>query len=214
MQKGEKVTSEIDAAIQNSRVFIVVLSPQFASSTWCLEEVLKIMNMQGVRGNPNPPVIPIFYDVNCNLVQQQPANTSYDLCGKKERHRDKIASWSKALKDIGGLDGFVYESGKMLQREKSEEIVAKVESYFSHNMVLDQRKKRTILMEPVAYDVFICHWHEDTQLNAVSVLRGILLSRGITPFVVGYGKNERETEPISDVLNAMKSSKVHVILVS
>ncbi|KAH6557917.1 hypothetical protein KP509_1Z086200 [Ceratopteris richardii] len=172
------------------------------------------MNMQGLRGKPNPPVIPIFYDVDRNLVQQQPANTSYDLCGKKERHRDKIASWSKAIKDVGGLDGFVYKSGNMLQWEKSEEIVAKVESYLSHNMVLDKRKKRTILMEPIAYDVFICHWHEDTQLNAVSVLRGILLSRGITPFVVGYGKNERETEPISDVLNAMKSSKVHVILLS
>ncbi|KAH7431032.1 hypothetical protein KP509_08G026400 [Ceratopteris richardii] len=132
----------------------------------------------------------------------------------KERYPDKIASWSKALKDVGGLDGFVYESGKTLQWEKSEEIVAKVESYLSQNMLLDQRKKRTNLMETVAYDVFIRHWREDTQLNAVSVLRGILLSRGITPFVVGYGKNERETEPISEVLNAMKSSKVHVILLS
>ncbi|KAH7431022.1 hypothetical protein KP509_08G025400 [Ceratopteris richardii] len=71
-----------------------------------------------------------------------------------------------------------------------------------------------ISRKEVAYDVFICHWHPDTQLNAVSVLRGILLSRGITPFVVGYGKSDGETESISNVVNAIKGSKVHVIFLS
>ncbi|KAH7431133.1 hypothetical protein KP509_08G031500 [Ceratopteris richardii] len=214
MHKGEKVNCQIDSAIQSSRVFIVILSPKFATSTWCLEELLKIMKMEGIRGTPNPPVVPVFYDVDCNLVQQQEANTSYDLSGKKERHPDKIESWSKALKDVGGLDGFIYESGNMLQWEISEEIVAKVESYLSHNMVVDQRKKTRILMGRLAYDVFICHWRLDTQLKAVSVLRGILLSRGITPLVIGYGKNDGESESMCDVLNAIKSSKVHVIFLS
>ncbi|KAH7431043.1 hypothetical protein KP509_08G026900 [Ceratopteris richardii] len=80
-------------------------------------------------------------------------------------------------------------------------------------MLVDQRKKTTISMEPKVYDVFICHWHVDTQLNVVSVLRGILRSKGITCFIVGYGK-ESETEPLSDVLNVIKSSKVHVIFLS
>ncbi|KAH7431019.1 hypothetical protein KP509_08G025300 [Ceratopteris richardii] len=214
MDKGKDVNSEIDGAIQTSRVFIVILSPEFATSTWCLEEVLKIMNTKGVRRRVNPPVVPVFCDVQRSLVQQQAANTSYDLSVKKGRYPEKIECWSKALKDVGDLDGFVYETKTMPQWEISEAIVARVESYLSHNIITVEDRKMPISRECVAYDVFICHWRPDTQLNAVSVLRGILLSRGITPFVVGYGKNVEETESMSDVLTEIKGSKVHIVFLS
>ncbi|KAH7404295.1 hypothetical protein KP509_15G020100 [Ceratopteris richardii] len=60
--------------------------------------------------------------------------------------------------------------------------------------------------------VFICHNKEDTQRNAVSVLRGMLRSGGITCFVAGYDKEE--TEMKFDMIEAIRKSRVHVIFLS
>ncbi|KAH7431139.1 hypothetical protein KP509_08G032100 [Ceratopteris richardii] len=71
-----------------------------------------------------------------------------------------------------------------------------------------------ISRECLPYDVFICHWQVDTQLNAVTVLRGIFLSKGIIPFVVGYGKNDGVSELNPDIVKAIQNSKVYVIFLS
>ncbi|KAH7431131.1 hypothetical protein KP509_08G031300 [Ceratopteris richardii] len=56
---------------------------------------------------------------------------------------------------------------------------------------------------------------QDTQRSAVSVLRGILLSKGITPFVVDYGKTDgAESELNSDIVKAIENCRVHVIFLS
>ncbi|KAH7431138.1 hypothetical protein KP509_08G032000 [Ceratopteris richardii] len=104
MDLGKSVESEIDAAIQSSRVFILILSPEFATSTWCLDEIARIINIPGARG-PNPPrkIVAVFYDVQAEGI-------SYDLSNMKSRHPAKIESWEKALEDVCHLRGFFYDT--------------------------------------------------------------------------------------------------------
>ncbi|KAH6556933.1 hypothetical protein KP509_1Z147200 [Ceratopteris richardii] len=71
-----------------------------------------------------------------------------------------------------------------------------------------------IWRECVNYDVFICHWQRDIQRNVVSVLRGMLLCKGITPFVAGYGKDDGGSALDSEIIQAIENSIVHVIFLS
>ncbi|KAH7430984.1 hypothetical protein KP509_08G023200 [Ceratopteris richardii] len=176
------------------------------------------MNERDPTRRPNAPrkVIPVFYDVQRDMVEQQGEGTSYDLSNWKRRYAaPKIESWGKALKDICKHDGFFYDSETTLQWEKSEEIVAKVEEFLiSHRIIPDQGTKMPISKECVNYDVFICHWHKDTQRNIVSVLRGMLLWKSFTPFVVGYGKDDGGSALDSDIVQAIQKSSVHVVILS
>ncbi|KAH7430963.1 hypothetical protein KP509_08G022600 [Ceratopteris richardii] len=214
MPIGNDVKLEIKGAIEKSKVFIVVLSPHFAQSKWCLDEIGDIMEIQDRMGTSRK-VIPVFYDVESEMVRQQEKGTSYDLTKVKRSDAKKIGRWGKALKDVCELDRFDYNSSSMLQWEKSEEIVAKVEDFLiSHRIIPGLGTKMPICRECVNYDVFICHWHKDTQRNVVSVLRGMLLCKSITPFVGGYGKDDVGSALDSDIIQAIKNSRVHVIFLS
>ncbi|KAH7430760.1 hypothetical protein KP509_08G013100 [Ceratopteris richardii] len=207
MDTGNDVRLEINGAIEKSKVFIVVLSPDFARSTWCLDEIGEIMRIRDLPGTPRK-VIPVFYDV-------QKKDTLYDLTQVKRSNAEKINRWGKALEDVCKLDEFVYDSSSTLQWEKSQEIVAKVEDFLiSHRTIPDQNTKMPIRRECINYDVFICHWHLDTQRNVVSVLRGMLLCKSITPFVGGYGKDDGGSALDSDIIQAIENSRVHVIFLS
>ncbi|KAH7430628.1 hypothetical protein KP509_08G007200 [Ceratopteris richardii] len=201
MDMGIDVKSGISAAIQNSKVFIIIMSPQFASSTWCLEEVVQIIS------NPDPKVIPVFYDVH--------QNKPYDLSQHKGRNDGKIDNWCKVLEVACSFDGFDYNNEDTLQWERLVEIVARV-GYFLKlpNIISNPGAKMPSSGNCVDYDVFICHWRPDTQRNVVSVLRGMLLSRGSIPFVVGYGSEEGERQLDSEIINAIENSRVHVIILS
>ncbi|KAH7430937.1 hypothetical protein KP509_08G021500 [Ceratopteris richardii] len=214
MPIGNDVDLEIKGAIEKSKVFIVVLSLHFAQSTWCLDEIIDIMKIRDRMGTSRK-VIPVFYDVEREMVRQQEKDTLYDLTKVKRSDAEKIGRWGKALKDVCELDKFDYKSSSMLQWEESEKIVAKVEDFLIlHRIIPDQGTKMPIWRECVNYDVFICHWHEDTQRNVVSVLRGMLLCKSITPFVGGYGKEDGGSALDSDIIQAIENSRVHVIFLS
>ncbi|KAI9072031.1 hypothetical protein K1719_046007 [Acacia pycnantha] len=55
IEKGEAVKEKLSSAIQQSRYCIIVLSQEFASSRWCLEELQEI-----VETKPKQTVLPVF----------------------------------------------------------------------------------------------------------------------------------------------------------
>ncbi|KAM7481971.1 hypothetical protein LguiB_006554 [Lonicera macranthoides] len=61
IERGKRLELELGKAIQQSRISIIVLSKNYASSKWCLNEVLMILEWSRTRGHE---VLPVFYDVN------------------------------------------------------------------------------------------------------------------------------------------------------
>ncbi|KAL6204605.1 hypothetical protein ACLB2K_021872 [Fragaria x ananassa] len=66
--RGTYISESLVTAIQESRSAIVVLSPNYADSRWCLEELTMIIQCMEEKGTT---VIPIFYDVIPSDVRHQ-----------------------------------------------------------------------------------------------------------------------------------------------
>ena len=43
LQRGENISTELLETIESSRISIIIFSKNYASSTWCLDELVKIL---------------------------------------------------------------------------------------------------------------------------------------------------------------------------
>ena len=88
--------SNIDS-IEESMIYVLVFSENYASSTWCLDELTKILDCKKRYGRV---VIPVFYKVDPSIVRNQ--RETYAEVFVKHEHRfedkiDKVHAWKAAL---------------------------------------------------------------------------------------------------------------------
>ena len=99
LPRGEFIWTELMKAIETSRIAVVVFSKNYATSNWCLDELVKIMDCKRVL---NQRVLPIFYNVSPSEVRDQKGNFAEALPNGPEV---MVNSWKAALKDIADLSG-------------------------------------------------------------------------------------------------------------
>ncbi|XP_008228037.2 PREDICTED: TMV resistance protein N-like [Prunus mume] len=114
IERGANISAELQKAIQESRVSIIVFSKDYASSRWCLDELVTIMDR---RETNEHMVMPIFYDVDPSHVRNQTGIFEEAFARHQQRFNkemDKVEKWKKALRDVADLGGMVlgdrYES--------------------------------------------------------------------------------------------------------
>lgn len=103
LKTGDEL-SAIQRAIEKSFISLVIFSQNFASSYWCLEEVLKMVECREKYGRI---LMPVFYQVEPSVVRHQ--NGSYrDAFAQHEKRYDphKVLSWRSALKQSANISGF------------------------------------------------------------------------------------------------------------
>ncbi|XP_039155965.1 TMV resistance protein N-like [Eucalyptus grandis] len=118
LKKGEQLSAALMEAIEDSRIAIVVFSENYASSTWCLDELAKIMECKKQR---DLIVFPVFYKVEPREVRTPRDDQSYAQALAKhevkfEKDPEKVKKWKQALYDAGSLSGQLvpenaYEAG-------------------------------------------------------------------------------------------------------
>ena len=87
-------------------ISIVVFSENYASSTWCLKELVKILECN----NLGQLVLPVFYKINPSKVRKQEGKFGVALTKHEEKeNRDKVRSWRAALTKAADLVGFSYK---------------------------------------------------------------------------------------------------------
>ncbi|XP_009790280.2 TMV resistance protein N-like [Nicotiana sylvestris] len=105
LERGASISPQLVNAIKRSRFAIIIFSKNYASSKWCLDELVKIMECRNEIGQV---VIPIFYDINPSEVRSQ-RNSFAEAFSKYEEEfkgdTNKVHSWRKALNKAANLAG-------------------------------------------------------------------------------------------------------------
>ncbi|XP_035844078.1 TMV resistance protein N-like [Helianthus annuus] len=101
IKKGEKISDELIRSIEDSKFYIIVFSKNYASSSWCLDELVKIMDCQKTNEHT---AFPVFYDVEPTEVRKQsgPVEKAFE----KHKEEKSAEKWKKALREAADLAGW------------------------------------------------------------------------------------------------------------
>nr|DAD42981.1 TPA_asm: hypothetical protein HUJ06_001211 [Nelumbo nucifera] len=108
LKRGEAITTELLKTIEESRIAIIVLSPKYASSGWCLDELVKILECQELLGMI---VLPIFYGVDPSDVRYQTGSYAEALAELENNKfkvlkEEKMHKWKTALTKVANFCGW------------------------------------------------------------------------------------------------------------
>ncbi|XP_024162336.1 disease resistance protein RUN1 [Rosa chinensis] len=109
LQRGEYIKPELEKAIEQSRSSVIVFSKDYASSGWCLDELLMIMER---RRTADHIVLPVFYDVDPSHVRKQTGSLAKAFAGHERNQflKYKVKRWREALTEAADLSGMVLQN--------------------------------------------------------------------------------------------------------
>ncbi|PPR93645.1 hypothetical protein GOBAR_AA27027 [Gossypium barbadense] len=102
LRKGDEISGALLTAIQGSSVSVIVFSKDYASSKWCLAELVKIMDC-------NKWIVPVFYGVDPRDVRNQRGSFADAFAKHEENFKhelEKVKTWRSALTAAGKLSGW------------------------------------------------------------------------------------------------------------
>ncbi|XP_073262841.1 disease resistance protein Roq1-like isoform X2 [Populus alba] len=102
--RGEEISKNLLKAIQESKIYIVVFSKGYASSRWCLNELVEILECKNRKSGQI--VLPVFYDIDPSDVRKQTGSFAKAFDSHEERFKEKVKEWRKALEKAGNLSGW------------------------------------------------------------------------------------------------------------
>ncbi|XP_028126648.1 TMV resistance protein N-like [Camellia sinensis] len=111
LPRGREISSELLKSIEESRISIIVFSRNYASSRWCLDELVKIIECKKTHGQL---VLPIFYHVDPSDVRHQ-TGCFREAFGRHEKRyldeMEKVKVWKAALaeaalSEAGNISGW------------------------------------------------------------------------------------------------------------
>ncbi|WVY89336.1 hypothetical protein V8G54_034850 [Vigna mungo] len=96
---GESLSPALNNAMEESRIFIVVFSENYASSTWCLDELVRIMELSKMR-EKKQVVFPVFYHVHPSDILQDRNSFGKHMRAHENtfgKQSQRMQAWRSAL---------------------------------------------------------------------------------------------------------------------
>ncbi|XP_061360797.1 disease resistance protein RPV1 [Gastrolobium bilobum] len=101
LDRGDEIKESLLEAIEDSAASVIILSPDYASSHWCLEELAKICDCGRL-------ILPVFYRVDPSDVRKQKGPFEEAFRSHIDRFQEKkVQSWRDAMTKVGGIAGWV-----------------------------------------------------------------------------------------------------------
>ncbi|GKF11752.1 Toll/interleukin-1 receptor domain-containing protein [Tanacetum coccineum] len=101
IKKGKRISDDLLKSIEDSKFYIIVFSKNYASSSWCLEELVKIMECHKMTGHT---AYPVFYDVEPTEVRNQ--SGAVRKAFSKNKKKEAVEKWKRALNEAADLAGW------------------------------------------------------------------------------------------------------------
>ncbi|KAF5469694.1 hypothetical protein F2P56_013744 [Juglans regia] len=106
LRRGDEISRALLQAIEDSRISIIVLSKKYAWSTWCLDELVKILEC---KKSKQQTVLPVFYHVDPSDIRHQKGTFGETLAKHAEKLNGdsvKLQMWKDALREVANLSGY------------------------------------------------------------------------------------------------------------
>ncbi|KAF5464315.1 hypothetical protein F2P56_014399 [Juglans regia] len=105
VKRGDEISTKLLPAIEDSRISIIILSKNYALSTWCLVELVKILEC---KKSKQQIVLPVFYHVDPSDIRHQRGTFGEALAKHAEKlnvDHMKLQMWKDALLEVANLSG-------------------------------------------------------------------------------------------------------------
>ncbi|XP_043725037.1 disease resistance protein RPV1-like [Telopea speciosissima] len=123
MDGGDDLAPSLSAAIKESAAYIAIISVNYASSRWCLEELAQILESKR-------RLFPVFYKVNRSDVRRQKGPFEDHFLHHEQRYgKEKVRKWRRAMEEAGGKKGWdssTWKEDLQLIRDIVKKILPKV----------------------------------------------------------------------------------------
>ena len=101
--KGDDISQSLIQAIEDSSLSVIIFSENYASSNWCLNELVEILRCKDQKGQL---VVPIFYQVDPSHVRHQRGAYEEAFAQHLKKNPDKVDERRKALFETASLAGW------------------------------------------------------------------------------------------------------------
>ncbi|KAK2977315.1 hypothetical protein RJ640_014214 [Escallonia rubra] len=212
-KRGNTITSELEEAIQNSRVSIIIFSENYASSEnyACLNELLYIFDQYRSKTKTHG-ILPLFYHVYPSIVRliaddkrENPFKKALDE-HEKRLGKEKVDQWREALISCGLVAGFPFPKQKY-----------SFPIDFIDDIVRTTGKEVGISIKeaPVfRYDVLLSYESMDIRENFIECLDNELRSSKFIPFKAERNEMDRDEDGTSEEDAAISRSRSSIIVFS
>ena len=106
LERGTFINEELSKAIKESRFAIVIISNDYASSSWCLTELAEIVDCMEMK---KLTILPVFHYVDPSDVRNQRGTFAKAFAKHEERLKETIADvekWRVALTKVANIAGW------------------------------------------------------------------------------------------------------------
>lgn len=166
MERGHTIGPELVQAIRESRIWIVVLSKQYASSSWCLGELVEILKCK--EEDEKETVIPIFYEVDPSDVRKRSGDfgKAFEKTCQGQPEEEK-QNWSKALAYVANIAG-----EHSINSDNEAEMIKKIGRDVSNKLNLttpsrDFERMVGIKAHLTKLDSLLCLKHDDVKMIGI-----------------------------------------------
>ncbi|XP_039165764.1 disease resistance protein RUN1-like [Eucalyptus grandis] len=160
LRVGELIGENILRAIDNSIIYIPIFSPTYASSKWCLRELVHIrQNLSQSEGQKC--ILPIFFHVEPDDVKLKTQRYIEDFSRHEKESPKEVEAWREALAKVDEIKGWKVKKDqsqativKLVVEKVLEELRIKQKSVPKHLVGHDDRVKDLIeLLDVKQFDV-------------------------------------------------------------